>query len=91
MLKGTWTGLVYAEGKYYTDEVMEIDILDRFGAGDSFVSGFIYGYLKGGVEQALRIGDAMAAIKHSVPGDINWVTMEDIEKILKNKDFRVQR
>ena len=84
VLKGTWTGLVYAEGKYYTDEVIEIDILDRFGAGDSFVSGFIYGYLKGGIEQALRIGDAMAAIKHSVPGDINWVTMEDIEIIIHN-------
>ncbi len=91
VLTGTWTSLVYAEGKIYTDHVSEIEIVDRFGAGDSFTAGFIYGYLQEGVEQGLKIGDAMAAIKHSIPGDINWITMEDIQKFLKSKDFRVQR
>jgi hypothetical protein len=43
------------------------------------------------VESGLKIGNAMAAFKHSIPGDINWITMEDIQKFLKNKDFRVQR
>jgi len=88
---GTWTSLVYADGKLYTDDVSNIEIVDRFGAGDSFTAGLIYGYLTTGVEQGLKIGDAMAALKHSIPGDINWVTMEDIQKFLKSKDFRVQR
>ena len=88
---GTWTSLVYADGRLYRDDVSEIEVVDRFGAGDSFTAGFIYGYLTEGVEQGLRIGDAMAALKHSIPGDINWVTMEDIQKFLKSKDFRIQR
>jgi 2-dehydro-3-deoxygluconokinase len=88
---GTWTSLVYTEGRLYTGDVTEIEIVDRFGAGDSFTAGFIYGYLTDGVEQGLKIGDAMAALKHSIPGDINWVTMEDIQKFLKTRDFRVQR
>lgn len=89
--RGTWTSLVYADGRTYTDDVSEIEIVDRFGAGDSFTAGFIYGYLTEGIEQGLRIGDAMAALKHSIPGDINWVTMEDIRRFLKARDFRVQR
>lgn len=88
---GTWTGLVYADGTLYTDDVSEIEVVDRFGAGDSFTAGLIYGYLTTGVEEGLKIGDAMAALKHSIPGDINWVTMEDIQRFLKSRDFRVQR
>lgn len=88
---GTWTSLVYADGKLYTDDVSEIEVVDRFGAGDSFTAGFVYGYLTDGVEEGLKIGDAMAALKHSIPGDINWATMEDIQKFLKSRDLRVQR
>ena len=91
VFKGTWTSLVYAGGELHTDEVYQVEIVDRFGAGDSFASGFIYGYLTNGLEQGLKIGNAMAAIKHSIPGDINWITMEDIQRVLKSKDFRVQR
>jgi 2-dehydro-3-deoxygluconokinase len=91
VLRGTWTSLVYADGKFYTDDETEIEIVDRFGAGDAFSAGFIYGYLRNGVEQGQKIGNAMASLKHSVPGDMNWITMEDIEKYLKSKDFRVQR
>jgi 2-dehydro-3-deoxygluconokinase len=91
VLRGTWTSLVYADGKFYTDDETEIEIVDRFGAGDAFSAGFIYGYLRNGVEQGQKIGNAIASLKHSVPGDMNWITMEDIEKYLKSKDFRVQR
>jgi 2-dehydro-3-deoxygluconokinase len=91
VLLGTWTSVVYADGKFYTDDETEIEIVDRFGAGDAFSAGFIYGYLRNGVEQGQKIGNAMASLKHSVPGDMNWITMEDIEKYLKSKDFRVQR
>jgi 2-dehydro-3-deoxygluconokinase len=88
---GTWTSLVYADGRLHTDNVSEIEVVDRFGVGDSFTAGFIYGYLTEGVERGLKIGDGMAALKHSITGDINWVTMEDLQEFLKSKSFRVQR
>ncbi len=88
---GTLTGLVCADGKIYTDDVAEIETVDRFGVGDSFTAGFIYGYLTEGIERGLKIGDAMAALKFSIPGDINWVTMEDIELFLEARSFGIQR
>ncbi len=91
VLTGTWTSLVYADGRLFTDEVSEIEIVDRFGAGDSFSAGFLYGYLHGGIEEGLKIGDAMATIKHSIPGDFALITMEEVQKYLKSRDFRVQR
>jgi len=88
---GTLTGLVWAEGKLYTDDVAEIEVVDRFGVGDSFTAGLLYGYLTDGIERGLKIGDAMAALKFSIPGDINWVTLDDIERFLDAGSLGVQR
>lgn len=59
---GILTGLVCSDGRLYTDDVTEIETVDRFGVGDAFTAGFIYGYLTGGIERGLKIGDAMAAL-----------------------------
>lgn len=91
VLTGAWTSLVLSKGKLYHGEKHEIEIVDRVGAGDSWTAGFLYGYLTGGVEKGVAYADAMAALKHSIPGDIAWLTADEIEKLLKSKDFRVQR
>jgi 2-dehydro-3-deoxygluconokinase len=68
-----------------------VEIIDRVGAGDSFSSGFLYGYITGDIEKGLRYGNAYAALLHSVPGDINWCTLQEVETLLKGGGTRISR
>lgn len=86
----TWTSVVLAD-KLYKGKVYELEIVDRVGSGDSFTAGFLYGYLTGDVEKGMAYGDAMAALKHTFPGDISWVTEEDVIAQIKGQDARIKR
>ncbi len=79
-----WTAIVYHQGKFYEDRKYDVEIVDRLGAGDSFVGGFLYGYLtnKEDIERALKYGTAVSALKHSNPGDLNWFAPEEVEKLI---------
>ncbi|MDI6782575.1 MAG: sugar kinase [bacterium] len=90
--RNTWTAIAYTHGKYYEDTKYEIEIIDRVGSGDAFTAGFIYGYLtENNIGTALKYGNALAALKHSVPGDLNWCTKEEMESLLKGVGLRVKR
>ena len=90
--KNNWTAIAYSEGKFFSDKTYEVEIVDRVGAGDSFSGGFIYGSLTSGdVETALRMGNAYSAIKHSIPGDLNWATRAEMETVMKGGGLRVAR
>jgi len=88
---GAWTSLALADGKIYKGQVYDLEIVDRLGAGDSFTSGFLCGYLEADVETGILYGDSMAALKHTLPGDIAWITKEEVLQRAKSKDFRIQR
>jgi len=63
----------------------EIEIVDRVGGGDSFASGLIYGLLtKNNTKEALEFAVAASCLKHSIPGDFNLVTSEEVEKLIKS-------
>lgn len=87
----SWSAIAYHDGKIITDINREVEIVDRVGGGDSFAGGFIYGYLTGDVEYGLKFGNAFSAIKHSIPGDFNWVTKSEVEAVMKGGGLRVQR
>ncbi len=91
--KNRWGAMAYDGNKFYTDIKREVEIVDRVGGGDSFSGGFIFGYLEknGDIDYALKFGNAFSSIKHSVPGDLNWCTKEEVEAILKGNSLRVQR
>jgi 2-dehydro-3-deoxygluconokinase len=90
--RNTWTAIAYAEGQYYDDVKYELEIVDRLGGGDSFSAGFIYGYLtKKSYADAVRYGNAFSALKHSIPGDFNWATLQEVESLLKGASLRVAR
>ncbi len=91
VLRNQWTAIVYADGKVYEDKTYDVEIIDRVGAGDSFSSGFLYGYITGDVEKGLRYGNAYAALLHSIPGDINWCTLQEVENLLKGGGTRISR
>ena len=90
--RNNWTAIAYQDGKIFRDRKYEVEIVDRVGAGDSFTAGFLYGWSKDkDVEKGLRYGNAFAALKHTLPGDFNWSTMEEVEALLKGAGLRISR
>ena len=68
----------------YRSRRYEIDVVDRVGAGDSFAGGLIYGLLKkSNTKDALEFAVAASCLKHSVPGDLNLVSIDEVEKLIK--------
>ena len=66
-------------------EYKDIDVVDRIGSGDAYVAGALYGLLRfGDIESAARYGNAMAALKNTVPGDMSECDLADIEMIIRN-------
>jgi 2-dehydro-3-deoxygluconokinase len=68
-------------------------IVDRVGGGDSFAGGLIYGLLAlGKAREALEFAVAASCLKHSIPGDFNRFTVDEIKALLKGDGSgRVQR
>ena len=83
--------IAYSAGKIYDDKTYDVEIVDRVGAGDSFTAGFIYGYLTSDVETGLKLGNAYSALKHSIPGDTNWATLQEVENLTKSASLRISR
>ena len=91
VLRNRWTAVAYSGGNKYDDRVYEVEIVDRLGAGDSFSAGFIYGYMTGDVQKGLKYGNAYAALQHSIPGDVNWSTLREIEEQISGTGLRISR
>jgi len=68
---------IYRGRPYHSTEV------NRLGAGDAFAAGFLYGYLKKGVQAGLEYGGAMAALKFTVPLNIPVIDKEEVDDLLK--------
>lgn len=91
VLRNRWTAIAYSAGKIYDDRTYDVEIVDRVGAGDSFTAGFIYGYLTGDAEKGVKYGNAYSALKHSIPGDTNWATLQEVENLIKSASLRISR
>lgn len=90
--RNTWTAIVYDGAKFYDDVKYDLEIVDRIGGGDSFSAGFIYGWLEHhSYAAALRYGNAFSALKHTMPGDFNWATLSEVEKLMQGASLRVAR
>ena len=89
--KNSWTAILYHQGKVLRTHTHEVEIVDRLGAGDSFAAGLIHGLLEGNPQMALDFGVAASAIKHSLPGDFNWITRQEVESLLKGGGLRISR
>jgi 2-dehydro-3-deoxygluconokinase len=90
--RNNWTAIAYQNGKIFRDRTYEVEIVDRVGAGDAFTAGLLYGWLKlKDVEKGIQYGNAFAALKHTLPGDFNWSTIEEVETLLKGAGLRISR
>lgn len=84
--KHHFTSVIYSatEDAFYEEApYQDIDVVDRIGSGDAYVSGALYGYLKHhDCRKMLEYGNAMAAIKHSVIGDMVFTDLDEINSII---------
>lgn len=81
----TWGGVLYDGNKLYQSKRYDIThIVDRVGGGDSFMGGLIYGLLsyEKNDQKALDFAVAASALKHTIYGDFNMVTVEEVEKLM---------
>ena len=80
----TWSGTLYDGEKLYIGKKFDIThIVDRVGGGDAFMAGLIYGLISDmSDEEALNFGIASSCLKHTIHGDFNDVTVEEVEKIM---------
>ncbi len=63
-------------------------IVDRVGAGDAFMAGWIYGMLsKMDDEEALEFAVAAGALKHTIEGDVNLATVEEVQNLVKGENI----
>lgn len=67
------------------------ELVDRIGAGDAFAAGLLYGYLQDDIEKGLQYGEAMSALKFSIPGDFAILSIEEIEDFIKTKKYTIVR
>ncbi len=88
-----WSALVYDGNEFYHTKEYNVRIVDRVGSGDSFASGFIFGLVTGmKMGDAAEFGVAASAIKHTIPGDLNHATLNEVQELVKGDGSgRVQR
>ena len=81
----TWAGVLYDGKKMYQSTEYQIThIVDRVGGGDSFMGGLIYGLIKNPTDdqKALDFAVAASCLKHTIKGDANLVTIDEVEKLM---------
>ncbi len=81
----TWAGVLYDGKKMYETRQYQIThIVDRVGGGDSFMGGLIYGLLQypDDDQNALDFAVAASCLKHTIQGDANLVTVDEVNKLM---------
>ena len=82
----TWGGVLFDGEKLFASPRYDIThIVDRVGGGDSFMGGLIYGLREyaGDDQRALNFAVAASALKHTIYGDFNLVTVAEVENLMK--------
>ena len=77
-----WSAMLYDGENYCFSKKYNLHIIDRIGGGDSFGGGLIYALLSGkDTQAAVEFAVAASALKHSIGGDYNMVTVPEVEKL----------
>lgn len=87
-----WSAMLYDDKAYFSRKYA-LHIVDRVGGGDSFGGGLIYALReKYDAQDAIEFAVAASALKHSIEGDYNLVSLDEVKALAKgNGSGRVQR
>ena len=88
-----WKAMIYNGEEFYESKRYEINpIIDRVGGGDSFSGGLIHGLLTKPTQgEALEFAVAASALKHTINGDFNLVSVEEVESLAGGMLFFLRR
>ncbi|MHB1133811.1 MAG: sugar kinase [Chloroflexota bacterium] len=89
-VRGAWSSAVVGE-RVWEGERREFEIVDRIGTGDAYAAGFFHGYLDGDLAKAVAWGDAMCALKHTIPGDLPWLTASEVAELVAGSTRSIRR
>jgi 2-dehydro-3-deoxygluconokinase len=71
-----------SDNAFHQAQRYDVRVVDRIGGGDSFAAGLIYGFLAGkDPRSALRFAVAASALKQTIPGDFNRVSVAEVERL----------
>ncbi len=83
--------LLWDRSEFHRAEPFPVQAIDRVGAGDAFDAGLLWGYLRGEPVKGLQYGMAMAALKHTMPGDEFISSLAEVETLLHAGHRDIQR
>jgi 2-dehydro-3-deoxygluconokinase len=90
-----WSAVAWdaARGAWLRSPRYDVRLVDRIGAGDSFAAGLIHELVTGrDAARALPFAVAASALKQTIPGDFNRVTVADVNRLVEgDASGRVQR
>ena len=90
-----WSAVLYDKGAdaFHRSQHYDVRLIDRIGGGDSFAGGLIFGLATGRApEAALRFAVAASALKQTIPGDFNRVSVAEVDRLAAgDASGRVQR
>ncbi|MCR4930779.1 MAG: sugar kinase [Lachnospiraceae bacterium] len=88
-----WGAMLYDGNDFYFSKKYNVHIVDRVGGGDSFGAGLIYSLThNANPADAIEFAVAASCLKHSIEGDYNFVSVDEVNKLAKgDASGRVQR
>ena len=76
-----WDG---STATFHHSQRYDVRLVDRIGGGDSFAAGLIYGLVTGrSPDASLRFAVAASALKQTIPGDFNRVTVDEVDRLAR--------
>ncbi|MBN1874803.1 MAG: sugar kinase [Anaerolineae bacterium] len=77
--------VAYDGDRFYQADTYGMRVVNRLGAGDAFDAGLLYGILNADVQTGLEYGNAMAALKMTIPQNIPVIERQDVEHLIAGK------
>jgi 2-dehydro-3-deoxygluconokinase len=87
------SGVLYSKGKTYQSREYDMPVIvDRIGGGDAYMAGLIFGWMNGhGEQETVDFGTAASVWKHSIEGDANLASVEEIKALVNGENGRLLR
>ncbi|PZP62713.1 sugar kinase [Pseudoxanthomonas winnipegensis] len=87
-----WAGALCTRQALHVSSAYTVDILDRVGGGDAFVSGLLHGVFDGADPQrAVELGAAHGALAMTTPGDNAIASLAEVESVMRGESAAARR
>jgi 2-dehydro-3-deoxygluconokinase len=80
--RGQWRSMALFEKHVEYGGPQEFEVVDRYGTGDAFLAGFLFGYAERGVKYGLDFGNTLCALAHTTHGDVISSSSREVDQLL---------